>query len=252
MRVTKERHDEIRRSLIQASVELFTEKGFSGATMREISERAGVSAGTIYNYFPNKEKIFYAYFDLKQDELRDSLAGIGGFGEFTLKEKLQTLIETLLDIYSEDREFVASSYKILLDSPMSSFTELVPFKDKFTQLVRELFAAAVDAQTIPAQPFESFLANVFWDYTNLMVLYWLRDDSDGFSNTTRLIDLSLDIFVDIITTGVVHKAANVLSFLFKSHIYGNIDKVSHIIGVLTKLPDPFASRNGSTPESDRG
>jgi hypothetical protein len=46
---------------------------------------------------------------------------------------------------------------------MSSFTELIPFKDKFTQVVREMFAAAVEAKTLPTQPFEGFLVNLFWD-----------------------------------------------------------------------------------------
>jgi AcrR family transcriptional regulator len=218
------------------------------ATMREISARAGLSVGTIYNYFPNKEKIFYAYFDLKQDELKERLAEVSGFGEFTLKEKLQTVLEMLLDSYTEDREFVAASYKILLDSPMSSFTELIPFKDKFTQVVREMFAAAVEAKTLPTQPFEGFLVNLLWDYSNLIILYWLRDDSDGFTDTSRLIDLSLDIFVDIVTTGIVTKAADILWFLLKGHIYGNIDKLSQIIAAVTKLTGSLASRGDTSSE----
>lgn len=235
MRVSKERQVEVRRALVRAAVDLFTEKGFAGASMREIAIRAGVAAGTIYNYFPTKEKIFFAYFDIRQEAVLDSLATETGFGEFTLKEKLQALIESLLESYQEDREFVAASFKTLLDSPMKTFTELRPIKKRFTDTVRGFFAAAVEAEEIPEQPFEGFLVNLYWDYTNLVVLYWLSDSSDGFANTSRLIDLSLDIYVGVVLSGIVTNTAEILSFLFKSHIYGNIDKLYGLISALGSL-----------------
>ncbi len=37
---------------------LFAHKGFNGVSMREISEKSGVSKPTIYYYFQNKEKIY--------------------------------------------------------------------------------------------------------------------------------------------------------------------------------------------------
>ena len=251
MKVSKQKQSDVRRALIYAAVELFTKRGFSGATMREISARAGLSAGTIYNYFPTKEKIFYAYFDLKQDEVKETIAGIDGFGEFTLKEKLQTLLESLLESYAKERVFVAASYKMLLDSPMKSYTELFPVKEKFTAIVSEFFASAVQTAAIPSQPFEVFLADLFWDYTNLMILYWLRDDTDGFSNTSRLIDLSLDIYVDIVASNVVTKAAEVLSFLLKSHIYGNIDKLFQLISILTTSSTIRNVNGGSLKKSSK-
>lgn len=235
MRITEERKSEIRHALIQAAVELFTEKGFSGATMREISTRAGLAAGTIYNYFPSKEKIFFAYFEKKQEELQATLGQVSDLAEFTLKEKLQILVESLLDSYTDDREFVATTYKVLLDSPLRSFTDLGPAKRRLTDIVREFYASAVAAKEIQEQPFEGFLVNLFWEYTNLIVLYWLRDDSDGFVNTSRLVDLSLDLYVDLVVSGMVTKTADLLSFLLKSHIYGNIDKLYELLAVVGAL-----------------
>jgi AcrR family transcriptional regulator len=39
------------------------EKGFKSATMREIARRSEIGDTTIYNYFPNKESILYAYYE---------------------------------------------------------------------------------------------------------------------------------------------------------------------------------------------
>jgi AcrR family transcriptional regulator len=43
-----------------AALELFTEKGFAATRMDDIAARAGVSKGTIYLYFENKEALFKA------------------------------------------------------------------------------------------------------------------------------------------------------------------------------------------------
>lgn len=43
--------------IMQAALELISEKGFHGAPMAELAEKAGVSAGTIYLYFDSKESL---------------------------------------------------------------------------------------------------------------------------------------------------------------------------------------------------
>ncbi|MEO8910683.1 MAG: TetR/AcrR family transcriptional regulator [Gemmatimonadaceae bacterium] len=44
--------------IIKASLEVFGECGLANARLQDIAERAGVSKGTIYLYFPNKEELF--------------------------------------------------------------------------------------------------------------------------------------------------------------------------------------------------
>jgi AcrR family transcriptional regulator len=44
--------------IIDAAIEIFGEKGLAGARLEDIAKRAGVSKGTIYLYFPNKEALF--------------------------------------------------------------------------------------------------------------------------------------------------------------------------------------------------
>jgi AcrR family transcriptional regulator len=46
--------------IIEAAFDLFTEKGFSATKMDEIARRAGISKGSLYNYFKSKEAIFEA------------------------------------------------------------------------------------------------------------------------------------------------------------------------------------------------
>jgi AcrR family transcriptional regulator len=44
--------------IIEAALEVFGECGLANARLQDIAQRAGVSKGTIYLYFPNKEELF--------------------------------------------------------------------------------------------------------------------------------------------------------------------------------------------------
>jgi AcrR family transcriptional regulator len=51
-------HHQYRRTLLQQSLDLFAENGYGSITMRQLAEGLGVSTGTLYHYFPNKESMF--------------------------------------------------------------------------------------------------------------------------------------------------------------------------------------------------
>jgi AcrR family transcriptional regulator len=49
-----------RRALLEAAAALFDERGYQGATVRDIGERAGVDAALIARYFGSKEGLYLA------------------------------------------------------------------------------------------------------------------------------------------------------------------------------------------------
>ncbi|MDP2302280.1 MAG: TetR/AcrR family transcriptional regulator [Ignavibacteria bacterium] len=66
----KERERVFRRNEIQtAASKLFALKGFNSTTLEEIAESAEFGKGTIYNYFQNKEEI---YFSIIEDVLENT------------------------------------------------------------------------------------------------------------------------------------------------------------------------------------
>jgi AcrR family transcriptional regulator len=54
------RADDRPREICAAALEVFAEKGFAAAKLDEIARRAGVSKGTLYLYFKDKEDLFRA------------------------------------------------------------------------------------------------------------------------------------------------------------------------------------------------
>jgi AcrR family transcriptional regulator len=53
----RERSQETRRRLLEASLRLFVHKGYVGTRVRDIAQEAGVSAGLMFHYFPSKEAL---------------------------------------------------------------------------------------------------------------------------------------------------------------------------------------------------
>jgi AcrR family transcriptional regulator len=56
----KRRAEDRPREICAAALEVFGEKGFAAARLEEIARRAGVSKGTLYLYFADKEHLFRA------------------------------------------------------------------------------------------------------------------------------------------------------------------------------------------------
>ena len=62
-----------REAIIQAAIEVFSKKDFKTASISEIAQKAGVANGTIYQYFRNKEDLFFAIPIEKTNEFRSQL-----------------------------------------------------------------------------------------------------------------------------------------------------------------------------------
>src|SRR5918911_963685 len=54
----RRRPEERPQQILDAALTVFGERGLAGARLEDIARRAGVSKGTIYLYFPNKEELF--------------------------------------------------------------------------------------------------------------------------------------------------------------------------------------------------
>jgi len=90
------RSTELVAAILQAAVQVLETQGASRFTMARVAERAGVSVGSMYQYFPNKAAIL---FRLQSDEWRqttDMLRGILADQEMPPLERLRSLVRAFI------------------------------------------------------------------------------------------------------------------------------------------------------------
>lgn len=57
--------------ILKAASNLFAERGYQSTDVQEIADQIGVAKGTIYHYFPSKEKLFLASVDQGMEEMSE-------------------------------------------------------------------------------------------------------------------------------------------------------------------------------------
>ncbi len=226
MKITQSAKEKTKVKILQAAVDLIIEKGFDNASLREMAKNAGVSNPTIYNYFPSKEKLLYAYIEQKHKETIEILQKIEDFHTYTLREQLQTLIETELELYLEDREFIIQIADMVFHSHGIKIGKLYETNTLFIETVEEMLNIAIEAEEITEPPFKEHLPSLFWDYYIMVVAYWVKDDSEMFENTTQFIDHSLGLMEAVLHSDILNKANDLGMFFFKTHILSQIQKFS--------------------------
>jgi AcrR family transcriptional regulator len=131
------------KAILQATAQLLIELGYRKTSTNRIAERAGVSVGSLYQYFPNRESIVIALFeDLANQQMAVFEAGIGGLlesqdGDVGLDEAVRGLIHAIFATRTVEPELS----RILLEE--MGWTEHVNLVGEWTARATALVAAAL-------------------------------------------------------------------------------------------------------------
>ena len=82
-------HDQYRRELLHQCFELVAQQGYAAITMRQLAGHLGVSMGTLYHYFKDKQALF--------EQLMEEVARQNAFTELseTVREPAESLAQML-------------------------------------------------------------------------------------------------------------------------------------------------------------
>lgn len=90
-------------AILQAAAQLLSDVGFEALTTAKVAERAGVSVGSFYQYFPNKQALAAAVIDHYAEDFAASFIGaIEARSHGTLDETVRGLIEVGLVTHPHD------------------------------------------------------------------------------------------------------------------------------------------------------
>ncbi len=127
IRERKEREKERRRQQIMvAAKRVFTERGFSKATMEDIAKEAELSPGTLYLYFKNKDEL-YASLSLRiLQYLLIRLEHVNMEENMDALERLAALKVAMYDVYEFDPLILINMFHLQSSETLKSLsTELL-------------------------------------------------------------------------------------------------------------------------------
>ncbi len=244
MKTSKSQQEQTRRTLIRTAVDLITEKGYDAATMKQIAREAGIGDATIYKYFPSKEKILLAYYELCIEITLEIAQETPGWEEFTLQEKLQRLVDSLLELLLGDREFVAITRDIFGKSPLLMMRDNMPGQQTLKQAIVGFLDEAEQRGDISPCDFKNLIGGLFGDYLFAVIAYWLKDESEEFSNTTQLVDMTLAIMVMALKSGIVNKVSELASFMLRNQLSRLMQNGSGLLDMLKLMQNGLGRGQG--------
>lgn len=199
----RERNKEkTRKQILRAALALFRKKGFHNTTTKQISAKAKIAEGTLFNYFETKEDLALYFFDQEADQVMTWFRKEKALKKAPLTEKLFALIHHHLESIEPYEDFILAVCIRALQ-PRSKLNPLsldaAERNIKYLRFFQEILHEAEKKGEIPPVGHMGPHAVAMF-YVGIMI-YWLHDASPGKQRTLAFLDRSLQLGTTIIKSG---------------------------------------------------
>lgn len=142
-------------AIIEAATRILETDGFDKLTTNHVAEVAGVSVGSLYQYFPNKEAICYALSERMFDQFTQSyLAALQEVATAELEVQVKALVDVGVSIAREFQRQNASYQQF------SEFGGFDPLKKSIETLAPALARMIASREATPPGPHAEYMAYV--------------------------------------------------------------------------------------------
>jgi len=138
-------------AILRAAAQLFADLGYARTTTNKVAERAGVSVGSLYQYFPNKDSLLAV---LLQRHVAEAHAAVGGALRLLadpavpLDVGIGALLDRLVALHEADPELTqALSPSVLRESAAADGHHDHPGDAALVDRVAALLAARPDVRS---------------------------------------------------------------------------------------------------------
>jgi len=172
-----------REQLYAVAVKMIAARGYDATTLRDMAKKAGVSAGLLYRYFPNKRAVVLALYDELSAAYAERAAAMpaGSWGE-----RFLFALTTSLAILQKQRRTLAALVPILIgDGEEGLFAPSTAFSRTRVQAVFD--QAVVGAVDAPPGADGAALGRLLYAAHLAVILWWLLDKSPRQRATAELI-----------------------------------------------------------------
>ena len=188
MRVTPQTREKTRQRLLEAGAALFARGGFAAATTREVARKAGVAAGTVFNYFPSKDALASAVLTRTLGAAWAERERARRAGE-SAEEASFALIATELRHLGPHRRWVAEVVEAGL-SPLRRGAD----EDVAGLRAAHLERATAELAAAGLEPPGEVALHLYSTLYVGVLSFWSRDESPNQAATLALLDRSIRLF----------------------------------------------------------
>jgi AcrR family transcriptional regulator len=177
MRRTQEDAELTRQSLLEAALEVFSQKGYASTRLEDVAEAAGVTRGAIYHHFGGKKELFHALFEEASasgdQTVQRAIAEGGSFLDITRRVLVYSL--ELLQKNSQFRRITALYLFNAGSSPELADFQRQRGKDMKQQMegIVGFFQTALAQGEVRSDLDPQIAARAFLAYQNGLMLLWL-------------------------------------------------------------------------------
>ncbi|WP_375599713.1 TetR/AcrR family transcriptional regulator [Devosia sp. Naph2] len=131
-------------AIFEATIQVLLVEGMQGLTTTRVAERAGVSVGTMYQYFPHKQSLIYALNERYLEVLADKVeATCRAQTARPVAEMLAALIETYWRAKTERAEVTRALYRSVVEMDNEALVE--SFARRVDAATSAMLESAADA-----------------------------------------------------------------------------------------------------------
>src|SRR5690348_15567509 len=188
--------------ILEAALQLFRDQGIEGTTTKQISKKAGIAEGTLFNYFETKEDLALYFFQKETESLIAWFQADRRLRQAPLPEKLFAILHRQLEYIEPYEDFIGAVFCRSLQpnstlSPLSF--ESQELRLKYLRFIREVLADSERKGEIPGVgDLGAYAVGLF--YLG-MVAHWLQDRSRGKQKTLALLDRALSLGTQVLKKG---------------------------------------------------
>lgn len=148
-------------AIFEATLQVLIRDGMKGLTTTRVAERAGVSVGTMYQYFPNKQALVYAlnerYLMALAERIEATCAAEAGK---PLGQMIEALIETYWQAKTERADVTRALYRSVAELDNDALVHA--FAARVDRATEAMFASASDARLTNVSATNLTLASVIY------------------------------------------------------------------------------------------
>jgi len=172
--------------LYAVAIGMIATRGYEATTLRDIANKAGVSVGLLYRYFPSKQAVVIALYDELSSDYERQAANMPA-GRW--RDRFIFALTTSFDVLKPHKTALRALTPVLVGDPEEG---IFASSTSFSRLrVQRVFESAVtEAADAPKKPLAEALGRLLYLVHLSVLLWWLLDKSANQRATTTLVSLT--------------------------------------------------------------